>query len=398
MPTSHMLRLLAMIRRLALLPIVLPVLTVFAVLATTSGATAIRPRVLVVAGAAVVFAALAGIGGKKPRPWLDFPLAALLGLAASHLLFSPGLPRGHDITHHLWSVWAVAQEVRAGDPAALWLHEIGLGVPVVPYYGPGIFYATLPFSLAGLNPVWAVKAASLMFSALAAMAIYFAVARWTEDRRAGLVAAAAYAFAPYRLLDAHYRSALTECVALALLPLVLYFGVSAVREGGRRRLAVASVPAALLIVTHPISALMSAIGLGVWIVAELLLERRSGLRKMPSAVARMAGVWLLGACLAGFFLIPFLAKVKYLEVGRIAQGGQRVFLFAHGLTPRELVWRRPWTALYAAGPHGDPIDGTEKEMPLYFGGVLLSLLPLAAGLGRVPRGLTPLAPSPAPPS
>lgn len=370
-------------RRLATLSLVLPVLALLVVLLTSSGDTAIRPSALVVLSAGAVFAVVAGTSRKSPRPWLDVPLAGAMGLVASHLLFAPGLPRGHDVVHHLWGVWAVAQEVRAGDLAALWLHGIGLGRPLLQFYGPGIFYATLPFSLAGLNPVWTVKAGYLAFGALAAVSMYFAAVRWTEDRRAGLVAAAAYAFAPYRLLDAHYRSALGECAALALLPLIFYFSIKAVREGGRRRFAVAAIPAALLIVTHPISALMSAIGLGAWLLADG--------RAIPKSLARMAGIWLLGACLAGFFVVPFADGVRNLEVGRIAEGGQRYLVFAHGLTPRDLLWRRPWTVLRAAGPRGDPIDGTENEMPLYFGGVLLSLLPLAAGARpRVPRGLLAL--------
>lgn len=370
---------------LSFIPLILPWLAIAVLLGTSRGETAVSPQGFMIAGTAVLFAILAGLGGKRPRPWLDVPLAALLGLAASHLLFSPGIPRGHDVLHHLWGVWAVAREAQAGDPAALWLHGIGLGRPLLPFYGPGIFYATLPLSLAGLNPLWVVKSGFLIFGALASTTLYFAVVRWTQDRRAGLVAAAAYAFAPYRLLDAHYRSALAECAALALLPLVFYFGVAAVREGGRRRLALAAVPAALLIVSHPISALMAAIGLGIWTLAEG--------PKRGTAIARMAGVWLAGACLAGFFIVPFVEGVRYLEVGRIAQGGQRNFLFSHGLTPRDLLWRRPWTALHDASPREEPIDDTDEEMPLYFGGVLLSLLPLAAGLGsagariRMPRGL-----------
>ena len=323
--------------------------------------TAIPPNGLVLAAAAVLFAVLAGIGGEKPRRWLDFPLAAAMGLAAGHLLFSPGIPRGHDTMHHLWGVWAVARE--AGDP--LWLHGLGLGMPVLQFYGPGAFYATLPFTLAGMSPMAVLKAGFLAFGVLAAMTMYFAVTRWTGDRRAGLVAAAAYAFAPYRLLDTQYRAAFGECAALALLPLVFLFGLEAVREGGRRRMAIAGLAAALLIVTHPISALMSAIGLGVWTLSDF--------RKLH----RNAGVWLLGAALAGFFVVPFLAGVRNLEVGRIAQGSQRDYLYQHGLGLRDLLWRRPWTDLQVSSPAGDPAEGTHQEMPFYFG-IALSLLFLAS--------------------
>ncbi|MFL6294180.1 MAG: 6-pyruvoyl-tetrahydropterin synthase-related protein, partial [Thermoanaerobaculia bacterium] len=356
------------------LPLLLPLLALPLLLATTSGETAIAPRGIVLVAAAVLFAVLAGTGGERPRPWLDLPLAAVMGLAAGHLLFAPGIPRGHDTLHHLWGVWAVAREAAGGDPAALWLHGLGLGMPVLQFYGPGALYATLPLSLAGMAPVEVVKAGFLAFGALAAMTMVAAVTRWTGDRRAGLVAAAAYAFAPYRLLDTQYRAAFGECAALALLPLVFLFGVEAVRDGGRRRMAIAAVPAALLIVTHPISALMSTIGLGVWTL--------SGFRRLPGTAIRNLGVWLLGAALAGFFVVPFAAGLRSLEVGRIAQGSQREYLYLHGLDLRDLLWRRPWAGLHVSSPAGDPAEGTVQEMPFYFGLGLLSLLPLAAGLDR----------------
>lgn len=338
------------------------------------GETAIPPQGLILLAAAALFAVLAGTGGERPRPWLDLPLAAAMGLAAGHLLFFPGIPRGHDTMHHLWGVWAVAREASAGS--TLWLHGLGLGMPVLQFYGPGTFYATLPLSLAGMSPVAVVKAGFLAFGTLAAMTLCFAVTRWTGDRRAGLVAATAYAFAPYRLLDTQYRAAFGECAALALLPLVFLFGVAAVREGGRRRMAVAGVAAALLIVTHPISALMAAIGLGLWTLQDF--------RKLPTVAARNLAVWLLGAVLAGFFVVPFLAGVRNLEVGRIAQGSQRDYLYLHGLDLRDLLWRRPWTDLQVSSPAGDPAEGTEQEMPFYFGVGLLALLPLA---GRAAKGL-----------
>lgn len=317
--------------------------------------TGVPPVWGVLAATALLFALLTW----KPRPsWTDLLLAGLLGLAAGHIFLVPGIPRGHDTLHHLWGVWAVARE----SGSTLWLHGLGLGMPVLQFYGPGTFYATLPLSLLGLSPVAVVKAGFLGFGILAALTMHFAVSRWTGNRQAALVAAVAYAFAPYRLLDTQYRAAFGECAALALLPLVFLFGSQAAREGGWRRIATAAVPAALLIVTHPISAMMSALGLAVWTFPRL---------------HRNAGVWLLGAALAGFFVVPFVFGLKHLEVGRIAEGAQRDYLYQHGLDLRDLLWRRPWSSLEVSSPAGDPDEGTHREMPFYFGIGLLLLLPLA---------------------
>ncbi|HWM90716.1 MAG TPA: 6-pyruvoyl-tetrahydropterin synthase-related protein [Thermoanaerobaculia bacterium] len=342
----------------------------------------IPPQGLVIVAAALLFAVVAGLGGRKPRPWLDLPLAIVLGLAAGHLLLSPGIPRGHDTMSHIWGVWAVGQEAAGGDLAALWLHRLGLGMPLLQFYGPLAFYATLPFSLAGLSPADALKAGFLGFGALAAVFMYAAVSRWTGDRRAGLVAAAAYAFAPYRLLDTQYRGAFAESAALALLPLVFLLAGEAARQGGRRRMAAGAAVAALLVLTHPISALMTALGLGIWSLPEALRDWRTAWRK----ILRLAGVWVLGIALAGFFVVPFLSEVKHLDVGRLARGEERSIFSEYGLRPGELLHRRAWTELQPTIPKVDPRNGTEEEMPYYFGLVLLGLLPL--GLGRkAPKGL-----------
>ncbi|HET9225192.1 MAG TPA: 6-pyruvoyl-tetrahydropterin synthase-related protein [Thermoanaerobaculia bacterium] len=361
-------------KALSLAPLALPVLAVPLLLATTSGETAIPPLWPVILITAILFAAMAGTRRKELRPWIDLPFAALLGLAASHLLLAPGLPRGHDTLHHLWGIWAVSVEAAGGNLGALWLHGINLGTPLLQFYGPVSFYTALPFSLLGFSPGDALKGAFLVFGMVAAAAQCYAVSRWTGDRRAGLVAALAYAFAPYRLLDVHYRGALGESAALAILPLVFFHGIEAARQGGRRRMAAAGVALGLLTLAHPISVLMAGVCLGIWTLIEA-----------PRRLPRLLGIAVLGAALAGFFVVPFVAGTRHLVVGWFAQGKIADFFANHALDAEELVHRRLWSGLrFSLGP-GEEGHGTDLEMPYYFGLVLLSLIPL--GAKKAPRGL-----------
>ena len=100
-------------------------------------------------------------------------------------------------------------------------------------------------------------------------------------------------------------------------------------------------------------------------------------------------MWLLGAALAGFFVVPFLAGVKHLDVGRLAKGQERSTFSAYGLVPSDILERRLWTGLQPTVPTVDPKNATDQEMPYYFGLVLLALLPLGAGWGRLPGEETP---------
>lgn len=369
----------------------LPLFALLALPAITSGEPTIPPRPLPVIAAVLATALLAALGGNRgpgghrPRYWLDLPVAAGLGLAAGHLLFFPGMPRGHDTLTHLWGIWAVAREARAGHWMSPWLHRLGLGMPLLRFYGPLSFLVLLPLMLAGPGTAEIFKIGLAAFGALAAVTMYTAVARWTDDRRAALVAAAAWAFAPYRLLDTQYRTALGESLALALLPLVLLLGMEAVWRNGpgsRRRIALAVLPAALLVICHPISVLMTGIGMGIWILAGSLPLRRPGV--LIDRLGTLAMIWLAAGALAGFFVVPFAVEVGNLELGGVAHGNAAPWFALHAVHPDELVARRLWSELRLSELAGTEADQARREMPFYFGVVLLSLLPLAAGLGRFP--------------
>lgn len=367
------------------LPFLLPILGLGTAFVLTRGETAFPPRVALLAMAAIVFAVLAGLGGQRPRLALDLPLAALMGVAAGHLFLAPGLPYGHDTSPHMWAGWAACRAVETGAFFPRWIHQIGMGIPLLQFYGPVGYFALLPFCALGLDTQRVLAAGFLSYGVIAALAMYLAVARWTGDRRAGLVAAAAYAFAPYRLLDANYRMALGESVGLALLPLALFGTMEAVRSGGRRRIALGALSAALLIAAHPLTAFMAVLGLALWMGAEALPGSSGGWRSLRARLPRAAAVWVLGAALAGFYVLPFLTEVKATRLGLIATGEVRTRFSLHALTPEQLLRREAWERLKVSHPAYSPKNS--DEMPFYFGLVLLALLPLAATGKAPPRGL-----------
>lgn len=150
-------------------------------------------------------------------------------------------------------------------------------------------------------------------------------------------------------------------------------------------MAAAAVVLALLTLTHPISVLMAGICLGIWTVA-LSPETSLPLADLGRRMARLLGVAVLGAALAGFFVVPFFSGIRNLAVaGWLAPGKSADFFTSHALNPGELIHRRLWTSLQFCLGSGEDGDGTDREMPFYFGLVLLSLVPL--GAAKAPRGL-----------
>ena len=350
-----------------------PAIALLVALATTAGRVAVPPQPAVLAAAAVAVVAATTWGGARPRLLPDLTLAAVAGLAASHLLLGQELPHGHDTLAHLWGTWSVSRQALAGDLYPRWLHHVGMGLPLLQFQPPLPYLATVPLAALGVPWPRTLGVAFAGFGVAAAVAMYLVVARLSGDRRAALVAATAYAFAPYRLLDAGYRMALGETAAMAVLPLALFTTAEAARRGGRSALA-AGVAVAALVACHPLTALTGAVAVAAWTLTEASYGPVAGApRRIIRAVARVAGCWVLGAALAGFYTVPFVFEAPFVDRASFEAPG----FSRHALEPLQLVWRRPWGALLESRPAGAAGDHPAAEMPFYVGLVMLGFLLVA---------------------
>ena len=335
----------------------------------------VPPATWVLVATALLLTVATACGGRFPRPRIDLPVAVLAGLAASHRLLGPGLPLGHDTVPHLWATWSLGRAVEGGALFPIWLHELGLGMPLLSFYPPAGSVLSALLHLVGLSPTRALGGALALAAVIAAVTMYGVVVRWTGDRRVGLVAAAAYAFAPYRLFDGHYRAALAETMAMAVLPLVLVAIPRAVAAGGARRIGMAAAAVGMLVVSHPMMAAMAALLLPAGSLAGLV-RRRSPLGAGLAAGRRMLVVWLLGAATAGIYAVPFANQARFTSLGKLTDW----YPFAgHAARVADLVARWQWDGLRmdVAGAPGD----ASRDMPLYVGLVLVALA--AWGIGAV---------------
>lgn len=353
--------------RLGLLPVALVAIAVAALPFVTSERTALpAPWWLAVAVALLLIVSLHRAG--PPRPWPDSAIASALGLSASVAHFAPGLVLGHDTLHHIWGSWAYLQAWQAGDLLPLWLHHLGLGMPLPLFYGPLPYWAMIPIGLAGGGPAHLLAGSFALAGVASGLSAWWATATWTGDRRAALVAAVAWAYSPYRLLDANYRAALGESWALALMPLVLVAFDRLLTVGDRRWRACALLAVALVTVAHPLSLVLLVVLLPILALARWrsIVAAGAGTRLAHAIVAGITGI-----ALAGFFAVPLVVGLRNLNVGPLLSREGTPKYSLQGVGPEQVLKRRLWSAMEWARPD-DWSDKQEREISIYFGLVLLA--------------------------
>src|ERR1700688_3229956 len=227
-----------------------------------------------------------------------------------------GIPSGHDFEFHMNSWLEVVDHWKQGTVYPHWA--------ALAHYGYGearfVFYPPLSWTVGALLgtvlPWKLVPGAYTWFVLTAAGCSMFALARKWLSRRDAIFAAALYAANPYNLVIVYWRSAEAELMAAIYLPLLLLL-IFRMDEDGRR----AVVPLSLLFaagwLTNLPGAVMMNYSLGV-LALMMALRRRSFIFL---AYAGLAAV--LGAMLAGFYLLPAYHQQSWVNIGQVPAPGVR---------------------------------------------------------------------------
>jgi hypothetical protein len=242
---------------------------------------------------------------------------ALCLVAAWPFLSRPGLPRETDAELHVFRVAELASLMRQGELYPRWAADFyyGYGYPLLNFYGPLTYYLAVAFAaLPGVDVVGGVKAVFLLSIALSGWGAYaFARDRW--GALAGLLASAAYVYAPYLLLfDPYLRGNLAECFTFAIVPWVLWAFGRLTKGGGRRYLVGVAIGWAALLMTHNVMAMLLSALLAAYATFEWLVRRER--RSFVMSALALA----LGLGLSAFYWLPVLAERRFVQNENIIRG------------------------------------------------------------------------------
>jgi hypothetical protein len=259
---------------------------------------------------------------------------------------------GHDSFEYFPRLIEFHENITSGTWLPRWAPDLssGFGQPLFLFNPPLVYYLGEIGVFFGLDPIRALNLATILLIVGSAVSMYFLGALYF-GRAGGVLAAAAYLYAPYFHVNLFVRHALAEFSAFPFYPLALYgFGRFA-KERKLPSLLVGSAAFAAVFFCHNVAALVFAPMLLVFVLSTSWHARSIGL------LMRQMGGFALGAVASAAIWLPVLVERNLVHVDRLLEGHLRYV--NHFVYPQQLLFS-PWG-------YGISVPGYEDGMSFSIG-------------------------------
>lgn len=246
-------------------------------------------------------------------------------------LFLPGYFSHHDDLH-IMRIFEMRRCFGDLQIPCRWVPDMGFGngYPLFNYYNPFAFYigAILSFLL---GFIWAAKMLFLIPLILGGIAMYF-LGSEIFGKKAGLLAAILFLFAPYKALDSYVRGAVAESFAIALIPLVFYFALKLIRQKNIFNTAALTISLAAFLLSHTIMILL--------FLPVFFLTLIFWLLKGTDNIKLLILSLILGVGLSAFFTLPAFLEKDLVQIDNLTK--LDLDFRAHFVTLNQLFLDRRW--------------------------------------------------------
>ncbi len=289
-------------------------------------------------------------------------LALLAALAAAPLFLNSGFLNtrgGGDSPFLLFRLQQLYTALSQGVFPVRWMPDaaFGLGYPFFNYYAALPFYVAALFHAAGSSFVVAIKVTHLIGFIGAALGMVGWMRSANANRAASWLAAVAYTYAPFHLVNVYVRGdSLGEFWAFALFPLCLWAARRLADQPSYSRGLPLALAYAALLLTHNISALIFSPFLGLYILFLAISRQPSAIplrfasgtivshqlsatsRHSAFIILNSAFAFTLGLALSAFFWLPALRETGFGQLGAQTTG---YFHYSNHFRGRDLVQLSP---------------------------------------------------------
>ncbi|MEW5956922.1 MAG: hypothetical protein AB1801_04305 [Chloroflexota bacterium] len=215
-------------------------------------------------------------------------LAGLMSLFLIQPLLQPGLPAAADLTIHLYRTLEYGQAWAPGVIAPRWAPNLayGYGYPLFVFAPPLPYALGLALHGCGLSLPAALKTLIILTIPLYAIGMALLARDLLHSVEAGLIAATAYALAPFAIREALlYGGNIPQFLAIGLFPWTLWAMARAARTGGWGWAGLSAICLAGVILSHLFQALIFVPVVGVF-GSMLFFEQRTAGRETGDAIQK----------------------------------------------------------------------------------------------------------------
>lgn len=250
------------------------------------------------------------------KTYFPYVVLVVAALISCYIYFLPGLAGGDDIAFHLSMVNDVVYGFKHGYfglstnhlfMGGFALYNFGFYGPVT-HYGAGIF--VFLFSWAGATPIVGLKFMIFASGILGGIYMYKLALKMSNGHKVvALVSSVLFIFLPYRIFCALARCAFAESIAMALMPMVFYGAYSFLHDKEYRvePYVAFSIGAALIVLAHPFTGLITAIFGGLYVLcnAKTIYDNRKNYKALISMGAALV--------ITTFLVLFYVANASYYD-------------------------------------------------------------------------------------
>lgn len=213
-----------------------------------------------------------------------------------------------DLTTHTAFTINFYENLKNGILIPIWAGQLcgSYGCPLFEFLYPLPFYISSLFHTIGFSFLNSTKLLLMSSYIASGFTMYY----WVKDqfgKPAGFVAAIFYLFAPYHLLDLHYRASVGEVLSFVFIPLVFLYARKIILSPKLVWVILEAVSIAMLGLSH-LATFIAVAHLLIAYVVMLYIQQRP--KRMDYLIYFGSSV-LLGLLLFSYYWLPAALEVKY---------------------------------------------------------------------------------------
>lgn len=234
-----------------------------------------------------------------------FYLLLLVSILPVISVFRPGVYESGDFNIHIYRAIDFFNSLSQNILIPTWAGNLNAtyGYPLFIFNYSLPYYALSFVHFFGIGFIFAMKIILASSFVLSGVFMFLFIKDYLKDEKAAFISAIFYLFAPYHLVDEHFKVALGELFIFTVLPLLFLFEFKLFKKTNIIYFLLSSISIALLVMSHAVLAFFSILLLFAYILYQATNEKKykAGLINLLSIA--------FGLLMSSFtWISPFLLK------------------------------------------------------------------------------------------